>query len=64
MLICLCSGVSEQEIIEALEKHNFDNMRQLCERLHICQQCFSCKPDIEHLWEQHKDIILIQKKEI
>ena len=53
MIICLCSCVSESEIIKEI-KNGCDTVSKLAERLNVTQTCGTCLVDIEGLIVKHK----------
>jgi bacterioferritin-associated ferredoxin len=53
MVICLCSCVSESDIIREI-KAGYDTVEKLAERLSVTETCGSCRWDIEHLITLYK----------
>lgn len=53
MVVCLCSCVSESEIIREI-KNGYDTVLKLAERLNVTLTCGTCLDDVEHLITKHK----------
>lgn len=53
MYICLCRGVSDKEIQEAIEKgHN--TLKLLAKNLNVATQCGTCKRDIIEICQRER----------
>lgn len=53
MYVCLCNGVSDKQIIEAVQK-GATNMNMLSEKLSVATQCGKCRDYAEQLLEETK----------
>jgi bacterioferritin-associated ferredoxin len=53
MVVCLCSCVSEAEIIREI-KNGYDTVSKLADRLNVTRTCGTCLDDIEQLIAKHK----------
>jgi bacterioferritin-associated ferredoxin len=53
MVVCLCSCVSEKDIINEIKLGN-DTLEKLSARLNVAQTCGTCRSDIEHLISKYK----------
>lgn len=42
MFVCLCYGITDTQIQNAVTEHGIGNMRELRERLRVGTQCGSC----------------------
>jgi bacterioferritin-associated ferredoxin len=53
MVVCMCSCVSDIEIINEIKLGN-DTIEKLAERLNVTQICGTCRWDVEQLIQKHK----------
>ena len=42
MIVCICSNVTESDILEAIDQ-GYDTTDKLIKHLGLCRQCGSCK---------------------
>lgn len=55
MYICICQGVSDEEIKEAILNGHATSLNCLKQKLGVASQCGKCAPDALSLLETHQD---------
>ena len=56
-LICLCSGIRENEILEALKNIDKPSLKMVQEKTGAASNCGRCITSIEAMLEKHKESI-------
>lgn len=56
MIVCICNCISEDKLIETIEKYEIQDIEQLREKLSVCNNCCTCQKYIENM------IDLLKKK--
>lgn len=49
MIVCICNNVSEDEIVETINKTGATTIKELQEQMSICNRCTGCTYVLLHL---------------
>lgn len=49
MIVCVCNNISEEKIINIVEKHAIVDIDSLREKISVCNQCCMCEKYITNL---------------
>lgn len=52
MYICICKGVTDRQIREAVFNRGINRMSHLCKELGACSQCGRCGQDAKYILKQ------------
>lgn len=61
MYVCLCHGVSDKQIVEAVKKKGVCNLRMLAKELKVATQCGKCKPLAQQIIAETKNAKATEK---
>lgn len=61
MYVCLCHGITEQQMADQVQKNKNISFKELCQKLKIGKDCGSCLE--EALEQTRKNKIILQHKQ-
>ena len=49
MIICVCNCINEEKIVQTIEEHKIQNIKQLRDKISVCNNCCMCQRYIENM---------------